>query len=719
MARAMSRSNLRCGLWVVSAHVLLLALSSAQAQDGTATVGKAPDVEAVLLDVDLGTGEGAVEGLGGVRARRFEGGYPAYITAFVPTEGTETTLRVRLLAAGSEGAKLGVRVLCYGAARSKLSSVGTGLWSHALGDDFADIGTGEVGLAEGTHSIRVAVYCSNKRGVLWLKWLRVEQLFTLPCRELAAGLRTRLQTEGYRTATEGDHLVGVKPDERCYYRLFRGQRMTRTRYEATRYAGSTWLRAEFRPTHFVAGPYIYGAAERQQARARALGIGLDEFFEHLARDVHEHGCNTIYYANLSMDPGVFRRAVAAARKHGVRVFGQLTRDLYLRPKNGRAHYETVTLPTARRILPQYHGLEGVAAWMPKEEATADEMPWVAEYRAEVRGLDPTHAIFTLHNSIDAFRAERDPLPEWFGFDRYRFRCLHGPYGILISTPKDMASRLGPEMAQFHAEAAKRGRPLLYVGQSYGHQNRVTGPMLREWSGGDRERPDPWSGFREVEPGTWLGWDRYPPPKHGMHLQTWLAVAEGAKGILLYHYGPGDATAESPKCIQLVDRQGKETRLWREFAEAMRDVTPFAPLILSWHKEALPRARADHPEVAVRSFVRRFDAERFLVVQNRRIATWDKDSPGLPRGPTELHFDHNGLAGLHEAGPLTTRLAVEGANPLWDIRSGEELVAAPGQSGTYEVTLGPGRGTVLMQGSADALNALRRELYGAAAAESKR
>lgn len=96
-----------------------------------------------------------------------------------------------------------------------------------------------------------------------------------------------------------------------------------------------------------------------------------------------------------------------------------------------------------------------------------------------------------------------------------------------------------------------------------------------------------------------------------------------------------------------------------------------------------------------------------MVVNERIATWDADSPALPQKETELHFDDEGLAGLHPAGPLSFTLSVEGEAPLWDLRTGERL--QPDDGGRCSLTLGPGRGTVLMQGDGETLAALRAEL----------
>lgn len=636
-------------------------------------------------------------------------GYTPWVSGFfgLPDGAplTGLTLTVAVEAASPDGCPAGAILLLYDAQREKVGTA-KAFWSRPLTGEFSTVSGDALIDAEGATLARLAIYRSTHQGTLRVRAAQVFQPDLIASEQLVGELEAELQREGWQTAREGEYLVARRADERQYWRTLPGESLKRDDFRGRSYAGTTYMRTEFQPPRFPIGPYIYGRRDRMEALAEAAGLTVEGLFDQMAADVAAHGGNTIYYANLTMDPDLFRMAVETAARHGVAVFGQLTADLYLRPERGREHYEQVTLPTAREVLPQYRGMENVLAWMGKEEASVDEMPLVAEYRAALREIDPTHALYTLHNHLAPFQAEREPLPEWFGFDRYRFRCLKAHYGLLISTPRDMAARLRGEIADFYAEAAKRGRPLTYVMQGYGHQNRFSTEDIREWSGGAKDRLDPWSGFTEVEPGVWEGWDRYPPPPGGMRLQSWLAVSEGAAGLMIYHYrGLQRPTLED--YIALVDEGGNETRLWREFGECVTAMKPLLPLFLSWHKEAIPRAATSSDWVKVRSFIREFDAERFVVVVNERIATWDDDSPALPRGETELHFDDEGLAGLHEAGPLTFSLTAEGEAPLWDILAGEML--QPGDDGAYELTLNPGSGIVLMQGDEARLTALRAEL----------
>jgi hypothetical protein len=425
-----------------------------------------------------------------------------------------------------------------------------------------------------------------------------------------------------------------------------------------------------------------------KARAEFRGMTLKELFEAHARDVAAHGGNTIYYANLAGDPETFVMALDAARKHGVSVFAQLPGAMYLQPGKGRDYYEKVTKPAAEKILPQYKGLDGVLGWMGKEEASAEEMPLVIEYRKFCKKLDPTHNLFTLHNRLEPFRADTEAYPEWYGFDRYRFKIVQPP-GV-ISTPREVVSLLSKEMADCYTEAAKRGRPLICVGQAWAYISDK------------KEKMEPKSGFREVRPGVWRGWERY-LPEHAMHLASWLGITEGAKGLLWYHYygatnGRDTAMGRIIREDCLVDENGNESSHWKELGQCFHEMQRLAPLFLSWHKEWPEFGAADNPWIKVCSFIREFDRERYFVLLNTRIAQWDKTSPSRPTNETKLHFDETGLAGFEKVGPLEFKFKPEGNDPLWDVLSAARLPR--NDDGSCTLKLDPGRGVVLMQGTED-------------------
>lgn len=510
-------------------------------------------------------------------------------------------------------------------------------------------------------------------------------------------LKNKLSAEGYKLEQKDKLLIANKSDERKYFSLdLKESYADKDEFMKAAYIGATYVKDGFKQPFFPVGPYIYGGPQFMQEKAEKRGISLEELFEAHAKDIAAHGGNTIYYANLSGNPEVFKMAVKASLKHGVYVFGQLTGDLYLRAAKGKEYYEKITKPAIQKILPQYRDVEGILGWMGCEEAKADEMPLVIEYRKLCKELDPTHGLYTLHNHLEPFKADMEPYPEWYGFDRYRFRCVESSGVRVISTPSDMAYLLSKEISASYDEAAKRGRPLIYVGQSYGHLNEIK-----------TEKMEKKSGFREVSSGVWHGWLRYPPPENGMYLQSWLAVCEGAKGLLwYYYYGEQAPRKDQLKDMAFVGATGSETRLWKEHAECMSGMKTLFPLFISWHKEGIKRGSADNNWIKHNSFIREFDKERYYVFLNTRIAEWDKGSPRRPNNKTELYFDENGLAGFKKAGPLTFKFQPDGNEPLWDILTGKKLETKDNQ---YEITLGPGRGLVLMQGNENDIKNIRKFL----------
>ncbi len=617
-------------------------------------------------------------------------GYAIYASPKIGKGLGRAALRLRVSGAGTGNAKLGARVQCLDAHGKKLGAHSVGLWNAALKDSFSRFELEFTLEHEATDSFRVFVYRSNKQGTLRLGSVMVERVPQFDAADLVAEIEKRLKKQGYSTAYEPGYLVGSKPDERAYYHTFAGRKLSRLKFDQSVYAGTTWVRNDIKPSLFPVGVYFYGAADHHAQLAERRGMKLADWFDFCMKDMAAHGCNTVYVANIANKPDDFRLVTGIAQKHGLGVFGQLTRDLYLRPGKGRKHYDEVTVPTAKRILPGYRGLKGLLTWMPKEEAAPKEVPQLQEYRKLVRQLDPTHAIYTLHNNIGTFRADDKELPEWFGFDRYRFRSLFGSYGILISTPKDAAIRLREDIADFYIEAAKRGRPMIYVLQGGGWDWKGSEEkLLKELTSG--VRPGENSGWQEIEPGIWFGWPRYLVPKYGMKLQCWLSVLEGAKGLHIYHYlGRGDELGK--RQFGVVGQLREETPRWREFADTVAEIKPFVPTILRWHKEAVCPVQANHPEVFVRSFIFNFESERYVVAVNSRIAEWDKVSPRMPRGKTELKFTEKGLEGLRPVGPLTVKLKLTGPGRLFEFGADNPL---PTEDGSFDVTIPPGGGKVFI------------------------
>ena len=158
---------------------------------------------------------------------------------------------------------------------------------------------------------------------------------------------------------------------------------------------------------------------------------------------------------------------------------------------------------------------------------------------------------------------------------------------------------------------------------------------------------------------------------------------------------------------LVDENGNESRYWKELGQCFHEIQRLTPLFLSWHKEGLKLGAVDNPWIKAKSFIREFDHERYYVLLNTRIAEWDQTSPYRPGNDTKLYFDDKGLAGFEKVGELEFKFTPAGKDPLWDVLSANKLTG--NEDGSYTLKLQPGRGIVLMQGTAKDIKATAERL----------
>jgi hypothetical protein len=254
----------------------------------------------------------------------------------------------------------------------------------------------------------------------------------------------------------------------------------------------------------------------------------------------------------------------------------------------------------------------------------------------------------------------------------------------------MVSLLYKEINSVYQFAASRGRPLIYVGQGYKSE------VFNSKTGGSK------SGYREISPGVWRGYDRY-MPKNGMSLQFYLSVAAGARGFLLYFYQsfiPG--TEKDARSDALVTPEGKETWFWRETGECLKEAKVFFPLFSSWFREVESHAAADDSQVLTPSFIRPDIKGRFFLPVNTHIANWDKTNPNRPNDDTNLKSDGENIQGFEWVGAKTFKLNLKNLGKLWNVQTGVEVDPA-------KITLAPGKGAVLFQGDAEELGRIRKEL----------
>jgi hypothetical protein len=168
----------------------------------------------------------------------------------------------------------------------------------------------------------------------------------------------------------------------------------------------------------------------------------------------------------------------------------------------------------RKNAPRFKGRWGLAAWSVCEEMPPFVVDEVKDYFALIRKLDPTHAPLMLYNRPGAARRAAQLLkPDVVITDVYPLgrdpRCC--------SNNVERAKALYLRFVRTYAKIARSCDAALWVmPQAFGsHQAWKPGKPWEGWMGG-YYMPNP----------TFCTW------------QAWAAIAEGATGVIYYHYYGG-------------------------------------------------------------------------------------------------------------------------------------------------------------------------------------
>ena len=462
-------------------------------------------------------------------------------------------------------------------------------------------------------------------------------------------------------------------------------------------AEKTYTEFDYKPGFFPLGSYLYFYDKKhtEEHYATPRGLTAEKYVDTVFADMKAHGCNCVYVANLSDDPEFFKYVCKIAEKHGLKVFFQGTRELYIRTEKDWKYYNEITVPAIKKYLHLYNDIPNLAGYSGKEEVqpVGDAVAIMKAGRKLGKEQMPKVPVFTLHNNIVAMRQDiGDDVPEWFGFDRYRFRMVMDSKGnYIISTPSDMVRLLNREIGEAYNVAASKKRPLIYVGQAYKCYHITKS-----------KRYSKATGYREIKPGVWKGYFRY-MPKNGMHLQFWLTVSRGGRGFLLYHYQSHKNGSEVERRYEetLVDVNGRESWFWKETGECFKQNAALLPLFSNWCREGKPAASSPTKDVLVNTFIIPGFKGRFILPLNILIATWDKTNPYRTNANTQLYSDDENLQGFDWAGPRKIVLKTENAGAVIDVVSGKTVDLA-------NIVLPPGQGKVFFQGTKAELEAIKKQ-----------
>jgi len=263
--------------------------------------------------------------------------------------------------------------------------------------------------------------------------------------------------------------------------------------------------------------------------------------------------NAIYVSNGTLDG--LERVLPLAESRGIRLIYQgggeasLYAEKLATPEARRQSLVGVTLPAAEKTIPRFTDHWGLAAWSLTEEIDAVMSREMKEYYALVRRLTPDQPPTVLHNSLDAAIADLEtnrPLVVTHDFYPYFWSPQSGP-----SNPGRSIPYYRGRVSSYYQACRKHGASLWMMPQAWGTTESAS---LDAPNYGYR------SGMRTPEPGE-------------IKMQGWVAVAEGATGIMFY-----TTLAGNDQERQLWDAGWTETDNTRAAGELFEQLSRVAPLL---------------------------------------------------------------------------------------------------------------------------------------------
>ncbi|NQT13735.1 MAG: hypothetical protein HQ582_13360, partial [Planctomycetes bacterium] len=356
------------------------------------------------------------------------------------------------------------------------------------------------------------------------------------------------------------------------------------------------------------------------------------------------GMNTVYISNGSLEG--LERILPLAEARGIRLIHQGGSDgslYYLHlatPEARRRSLEDVLLPKAEEWAPKFRGRWGLLAWSLTEEIRPELSRELSPYYQLVRARDPDHPPTVLHNNLEAAKVDLEtnrPLVITHDFYPFFWSPRSGP-----SNPRRSIAMYRSRVAAYYKACRQHGASLWMMPQAWGAEE--TAPL-------DPPHYGYRQGMRTPEPGE-------------IKLQGWVAIAEGATGLMYYA-----AVARRPGQHQLWDLDWTETANTRAAGELFGEVRRVAPLLCRLERDYRDAevVRTDNVQVLAHSLAKRpgYDGDARYVV----------------------------LASLNGFGPESFALSVDGKTQVFDMVTRRELT---GQLADF--TLDAGEGTLLLLGS---------------------
>ena len=361
-------------------------------------------------------------------------------------------------------------------------------------------------------------------------------------------------------------------------------------------------------------------------------------------DLKRHHMNAIYVSNGATTK--LEDVLPLAEARGIRLIYQGTSasNLYYLhfsdPEARKNAFQTQIVPAASKLLPKLRDCWGVAAWSLTEEIPPTISQELADYYKLVRELAPAQPPTVLHNNLQAAQVDLETnRPLVITHDSYPFfwAPMHGP-----SNPRRSLAHYRSRVSDYYRLCRKYGASLWMMPQAYGYRPE---PTL------DPPHYNYRTGARAPEPGE-------------IKLQGWVAIAEGATGLMYYLY-----LANQPGVQALRSSEWQPSDRLKAVGELFERVARVAPLLC--------RLERDYKE------------EGFVEINTTTaLAHTFVKRNGFPGGARYVV-----VASTDGFKSQTVKVDLNTMNKVYDLVEGR-----PYLSGAVTLELAPGEGTLLAVGT---------------------
>ena len=459
-------------------------------------------------------------------------------------------------------------------------------------------------------------------------------------------------------------------------------------------------------TYFPVGVYLYADSLPDMDSLRKAFAEL--------RDA---GVNTVHYAgNVGEHPAKpwthTLKASELAEQYGLKLWVQMN-DVYYRYdghpliqrmklKNSLEFVHKFVAPRLNKSLPPYQGRNAVYAWSPSEENPPSSVKPLAEYRKLIWDILPEARVFELFTNLKTLQDLEHPWPNIAGIDRYPFMYSARGGDSRLWLPNNGLKWFAGAIRPFFNQAQKMGLPMIGVIQ--GCQIYTFYPPAEMTPGiNDPALLAAYTvpaapGMRYYPEHNKFGrWSMYSPSTNGIHAQSWTAVCEGAKGILIYAYSPFSHQEQMEHARKQIAAGGHVNTVslsvthpgWENMKKTFAELTPWSKLFLALEKQDNKLLDIKEPDVLCNFFKDPAGGE-YAIVVNLRLT-------GHAAAGLQPTLDEDGaLINLPPALPRAI-----------DLNSSLKIVDLAMEKQITSVILEPGQGKILLLGekrsSSDVIN----------------